>query len=59
MKPDLIVFDFDGTLADTTAAILSTYRMAIAELGAEPRRRMSGNDRASAKGGLPKVVSRL
>ena len=49
MKPDLIVFDFDGTLADTTAAILSTYRMAIAELGAEPR----SDDECQATIGLP------
>lgn len=35
--PQLIIFDFDGTLADTTATILQTYRMAIKELGAESR----------------------
>lgn len=37
MKPELIIFDFDGTLADTTATILSTYAMAIKELGADKR----------------------
>ena len=37
MKPQLIIFDFDGTLADTTAAILKTYRMAIKSIGAERR----------------------
>lgn len=37
MDTKLIVFDFDGTLADTTATILSTYRMTIAAIGAEPR----------------------
>lgn len=37
MIPQLIIFDFDGTLADTTAAILKTYQMTIAEIGAEPR----------------------
>lgn len=37
MTPSLIIFDFDGTLADTTAAILSTYRMAIDELRAGSR----------------------
>lgn len=37
MKPKLIVFDFDGTLADTTATILRTYNMAIKEMGADSR----------------------
>lgn len=37
MQPQLIVFDFDGTLADTTDTILITYRMAIAERGHELR----------------------
>lgn len=37
MIPKLIIFDFDGTLADTTATILSTYRMAIEEMGADCR----------------------
>lgn len=37
MNPKLIIFDFDGTLADTTATILATYAMAIKELGAESR----------------------
>ncbi len=32
-QPELIIFDFDGTLADTTATILRTYRMTIEELG--------------------------
>ncbi len=32
-QPDLIIFDFDGTLADTTATILSTYKNTINELG--------------------------
>ncbi len=30
--PKLIIFDFDGTLADTTDSILSTYRLTIEEL---------------------------
>lgn len=37
MIPQLIIFDFDGTLADTTEVILKTYQMAIAELRSEPR----------------------
>ena len=37
MKPELIIFDFDGTIADTTAIILETYRRTIAELKAEHR----------------------
>lgn len=37
MTPELIIFDFDGTLADTTATILQTYRMAIKVAGAAPR----------------------
>lgn len=36
-QPDLIIFDFDGTLADTTATILRTYRMAIEEMGIAKR----------------------
>lgn len=37
MTPQLIIFDFDGTLADTTATILQTYRMAIESMGAPTR----------------------
>lgn len=37
MKQKLIIFDFDGTLADTTATILRTYRMAIESTGADSR----------------------
>lgn len=37
MSPKLIIFDFDGTLADTTATILRTYRMTIEEMGAPYR----------------------
>lgn len=37
MMPQLVIFDFDGTLADTTEVILKTYQMAIAEIGSEPR----------------------
>ena len=37
MSTKLIIFDFDGTLADTTATILENYRMAINELGLPAR----------------------
>lgn len=37
MQTNLIIFDFDGTLADTTATIIATYQAAIKEVGAEPR----------------------
>ncbi|MBD5284719.1 MAG: HAD-IA family hydrolase [Bacteroides sp.] len=37
MNPKLIIFDFDGTLADTTATIIATYQATIKEVGAEPR----------------------
>ncbi len=37
MKPRLVIFDFDGTLADTTATILRTYRMTIEKYGADAR----------------------
>ena len=37
MQPKLIIFDFDGTLADTTATILRTYHRTIDELHAEER----------------------
>lgn len=33
----LVIFDFDGTLADTTATILATYSMTIEEIGANAR----------------------
>lgn len=37
MIPKLIIFDFDGTLADTTATILRTYSMAIEAMGTPER----------------------
>lgn len=37
MRTRLIIFDFDGTLADTTATILSTYRKVIREMELESR----------------------
>lgn len=37
MKPELIIFDFDGTLADTASNILATFALTIAKLGLEPR----------------------
>lgn len=37
MQTELIIFDYDGTLADTSAAILATYRMAFAALGIPAR----------------------
>lgn len=37
VNPQLIIFDFDGTLADTTEVILTTYRMTIAEIGSQAR----------------------
>lgn len=33
MKPHLIIFDFDGTLADTAANILASYEITIKENG--------------------------
>ncbi len=32
MIPELIIFDFDGTLADTTTSILKTYALTLSEL---------------------------
>lgn len=37
MQPRLVVFDFDGTLADTTATILATYQNTIRALGSDAR----------------------
>ncbi len=37
MIPKLIIFDFDGTLADTTATILRTYHVAIEAMEAPKR----------------------
>lgn len=39
MKKRLIIFDFDGTLADTNALITKTMMMTIAEMGYEERTR--------------------
>lgn len=39
MKKRLIIFDFDGTLADTNALITKTMMMTINELGLEARTR--------------------
>lgn len=47
--PELVIFDFDGTLADTTATILSTYRMTIEALGTPYR----SDDECQATIGLP------
>lgn len=33
MKPKLIIFDWDGTLADTTGPIIETFRQTFAECG--------------------------
>ncbi|WP_373795909.1 HAD-IA family hydrolase [Neisseria dentiae] len=33
MKPKLIIFDWDGTLADTTGPIIDTFRQTFAECG--------------------------
>lgn len=45
----LIIFDFDGTLADTTGVILATYRATIKQLGLPPR----SDDECRATIGLP------
>ena len=37
ITPKLILFDFDGTLADSRASILTTYQATINELGLAPR----------------------
>lgn len=37
MTAKLVIFDFDGTLADTCATILATYQSAISELHMAPR----------------------
>jgi len=37
MTPKLIIFDFDGTLADTTADTIAVYQQTINALGADPR----------------------
>ena len=49
MKTSLIIFDFDGTLADTTESILATYRMSIQALGADFR----NNAQCQSTIGLP------
>lgn len=33
MKPKLIIFDWDGTLADTTNPIIATFRQSFADCG--------------------------
>lgn len=37
MKFDLLIFDWDGTLADSAAQIVATMQAAIADLGLPPR----------------------
>lgn len=37
MNTKLIIFDFDGTLADTTATIIKTYQATIGELNLDSR----------------------
>lgn len=49
MSPQLIIFDFDGTLADTTKTILWTYRNAINEVGLDRR----SDEECRATIGLP------
>lgn len=49
MSPQLIIFDFDGTLADTTKIILWTYRNAIKEVGLDRR----SDEECRATIGLP------
>ena len=60
MKTSLIIFDFDGTLADTTESILATYRMSIQALGADfPKQcAMPIHNRVAAERGIPPAVSR-
>ena len=36
MSPQLIIFDWDGTLADTTAPIIRTMQAAFQECGWPP-----------------------
>ena len=36
MKPKLIIFDWDGTLADTTGPIIRTFRQTFADCGLTP-----------------------
>lgn len=49
MIAELVIFDFDGTLADTTDSILVTYRRTISELGLTAR----SDDECRATIGLP------
>lgn len=49
MLPKLIIFDFDGTLADTTADTISVYQQTIKALGADPR----SDDECQATIGIP------
>ncbi len=49
MTAKLVIFDFDGTLADTTDSILFTYRRTIEEMGLPER----SDDECRATIGLP------
>ena len=40
MKPELIIFDWDGTLADTTRPIIRTFQQSFADCGLKAPMRM-------------------
>lgn len=49
MRHELLIFDFDGTIADTREMIVRTFRMTMAELGM----RMASPEECAATIGLP------
>lgn len=51
MQKRLVIFDFDGTIADTRATILRTFRMTIEELSLEAR----SDEECGSTIGLPLV----
>ena len=50
MKPKLIIFDWDGTLADTTNPIIATFRQSFADCGQCQSIRRSRGDRRAYQG---------
>ena len=52
--PQLVIFDLDGTLTDSAAGVVASFRHALAEIGAEvPEGDRTGRPRRRGPGRLP------
>ena len=57
MKPELIIFDWDGTLADTTRPIIHTFQQSFADCGLKAPD--ADTIRALIGYSLPEIIFRL